>query len=197
MNYGDVKTQIRDLGFEEDSTMTEYASIVRNAINTAIASINMSVAPIKAYITVDQDGTDSEFQFYNMSSLTGGKFLEFTASPVEIGDGEKYTPFNDFDIENDNTVVINGETSGTFRIYYHADHTQYTADTADSVELPLPVMAHRLVPLLASYYVWLDDDQTKAITYYNQYEALASQIMAKQEKPRMTVRTDWGGGYAI
>lgn len=36
MNWGELKTKIRDLGFEEDSTMNEYESIVRNAANRAI-----------------------------------------------------------------------------------------------------------------------------------------------------------------
>lgn len=36
MNWGELKEKIRDLGFEEDSTMTEYESIVRNAANRAI-----------------------------------------------------------------------------------------------------------------------------------------------------------------
>lgn len=36
MNWGELKQAIRDLGFEEDSTMSEYATIVRNASNRAI-----------------------------------------------------------------------------------------------------------------------------------------------------------------
>ena len=35
MTYGEVKEKIRDYGFEEDSTMQEYQTIVKNAVNAA------------------------------------------------------------------------------------------------------------------------------------------------------------------
>lgn len=50
MNWGELKQAIRDLGFEEDSTMTEYATIVRNASNRAINMLIEDVLlPNKGY----------------------------------------------------------------------------------------------------------------------------------------------------
>ena len=50
MNWGELKQAIRDLGFEEDSTMTEYATIVRNASNRAINMIIEDIlVPNKMY----------------------------------------------------------------------------------------------------------------------------------------------------
>jgi hypothetical protein len=50
MNWGELKQAIRDLGFEEDSTMTEYATIVRNASNRAINMIIEDIlVPCKSY----------------------------------------------------------------------------------------------------------------------------------------------------
>ena len=39
MTYGECKDKIRDLGFEENSTMAEYSSIVRNAVHRAVQFI--------------------------------------------------------------------------------------------------------------------------------------------------------------
>ena len=191
MNYGELKQQIRDLAFEEDEQMEEYETIVINAINRSLSTIEQEVAPIRKYIEIEQDGTDEEYQFYVMPSLTGGKFLDFDDNPVRIDDGDEYVPFGDFDIETGDTIVMDGAEEGTFRIFYKSAHTPYTADTADTVELPIPLRAHHLVPLLCAYYVWLDDDQQKAIMYYNQYETLAQVLLANAQRPRMRVRTDW------
>ena len=191
MNYGELLTNIRDLAFEEDEQMEEYESIVVNAINRALSTIEQEVAPIRKYIEIEQDGTDEEYQFYVMPSLTGGKFLDFDANPVRIDDGDEYVPFGDFDIETGDTIVMDGAEEGTFRIFYKSAHTPYTTSTDDSTELPIPLRAHHLVPLLCAYYVWLDDDQQKAIMYYNQYETLANVLLANAQRPRMRVRTDW------
>lgn len=39
MTYGEFKQEIRDLGFEDDSSMEEYNTIVRNAANRSIQYI--------------------------------------------------------------------------------------------------------------------------------------------------------------
>ena len=50
MNWGELKQAIRDLGFEEDSTMTEYDSIVLTASNRAINMIIEDIlVPCKSY----------------------------------------------------------------------------------------------------------------------------------------------------
>lgn len=191
MNYGELKQNIRDLAFEEDEQMVEYESIVINAINRSLSTIEQEVAPIRKYIEIEQDGTDEEYQFYVMPSITAGKFLDFDTTPVRVDDGDEYVPFGDYEIETGDTVVISGDIEGVFRIYYKENHPQYTAQTPDSTELPIPLRAHHLVPLLCAYYVWLDDDQPKAIMYYNQYETLANALLANAMRPRMRVRTDW------
>ena len=235
MNYGELKENIRDLGFEDDAQMEEYESIVINAINRSISFISLNIAPIKAYVDVTQDGyeakeiTEEEFNaaktkyyvhgasgyvqctedsvfdsgetyyavavyyHHNMRSLTEGAFLDFSDTPVKIDDGDKFIPFNDFDIETGDTVVIDGSEHGTYRIYYKAAHTPYTEDTPDDTPLPLPLKVHHLVPLLCAHYVWLDDDIQKATMYFNQYETQSNMILITQESPRMRVRTDWRG----
>ena len=191
MNYGELKENIRDLAFEEDDQMEEYESIVINAINRAITMIAEEVAPIRKYITIEQDGTDEEYQYYNMPTLTKNMFLGFDDTPVQVDDGDKFVRFGDYEIETGNTIVMSGDEVGTFKIYYKSAHEPYSALTDDTADLPLPRKAHHLVPLLAAYYVWIDDDQAKAVMYYNQFETASQILIADEQKPRMRVRTDW------
>jgi len=52
-----------------------------------------------------------------------------------------------------------------------------TADTEDSYEIDLPEDLVELLPLLVAYHVWLDDDQTKAVLYYNNFVQKREAIM--------------------
>ena len=39
MTYGELKEQIKDLGFEDNSSMEEYSTVVKNALNRSIQYI--------------------------------------------------------------------------------------------------------------------------------------------------------------
>ena len=53
-----------------------------------------------------------------------------------------------------------------------------TVETEDDQKINLPDNLMPLVPLLASHYIWLDDDITKATMYWNEYDQLKDQIIA-------------------
>lgn len=120
MTYKELKDIIRDLGFEEESTMNEYSSIILGACNRAISTV---------YHTV-------------LSRIEG------------------YLKFKDIDFDMPKMDVL-------------------TASTEDEYELQLPDKVVFLVPLLASYYIWLDDDERKAVMYRNEYDELKDQILTE------------------
>lgn len=72
MTWGEIKKQIRDLGFEDDSAMEEYASIVRNATNHAIHVINTTVVmPLKAYFKAELSTDEEEWTLPVITDITG------------------------------------------------------------------------------------------------------------------------------
>lgn len=190
MNYGQVVEQIRDLGFADDNEIEEFDAIVPNAINRAITEISMNYAPIISYIDITQNYDDEELYEYVMPD----DFMKFADTPVkrQLGEGI-YQRFNDFEIEAENTIIMSGQHVGTYRVFYVADHEPFTVDTSKGSEIPLPLKAHYLLPLLASYYIWLDDDQTKAEMYYQRFQMELQNAKMESEKPRARIRADWGG----
>lgn len=189
MNYGELKTNLKALAFEEDETIEEYEEndVIPTAINRAISMIANDVIPITKTYEITQDGTDSDIQFYDFSRLVRD-FLAFDTHPVRIDDGDVFRNFGEYDIEGNDTLVMPGTVSGTFRIYYKASHTPYVAGSSmDAVQIPLKPLVHHLVPLLAAYFVWLDDDPTKAAQYYNMYETESAQILSVRNTPRGTI----------
>lgn len=67
--------------------------------------------------------------------------------------------------------------------------TEATLD-ADKINLPDNLMP--LIPLLAAHYLWLDDDITKAVTYWNEYDQLKDQLIAVCKQPKnATIEGGW------
>lgn len=152
MNWGELKTEIRDLGFEEDSTMNEYSSIVMNAANRAINMVHQELV----LGNKDYFGALYSYKKKIVDDLTG----EVTYQRV------KWTPPSEME--------------------------QITADTPDDFEIDLPDRVTYIIPILASYYVWLDDDQVKAVMYWNQYDDFRTRL--NEEARSRNYNCDFYGG---
>lgn len=59
-----------------------------------------------------------------------------------------------------------------------------TAETDDTQKINFPEITEPLLPLLSAHYVWLDDDITKSMTYWNEYDSLKTEIMNVAKTPR-------------
>lgn len=182
MNYGEIVNRIKYLGFADDTDMEEYVDAIPDKINLAIEEITNTIAPVIATYEFSQDGTDDELLYYDMDEISGGTFLDFDKVPVLWGD-KVYTRFNDYEIEN-NQLIIDGNIKGNFRVFYQKEHPKYTVETLETEACEVPLKAQYLIPLLASYYIWLDDDSVKAAYYYNEYEKESSKVLSKIERPR-------------
>lgn len=192
MDYGTLKQNIIDLGFSDEDELEEFGALVPNSINRAITDISMSVSPIISHIDVTPKELSGEDELIEI--VMPGDFMKFTDIPVKrnLSKGV-YKRFNDFEIENGNTVIMSGSIEGTYRIFYVSDHTPFTLDTEDTAVIPLPLKVHYLLPLLSSYYIWLDDDMTKAQEYYARYQQAIQAMNAENVKPKGRVITDWSG----
>lgn len=139
MTYGEVKEKIRDYGFEEDSTMQEYQTIVKNAVNAA-----------------------QMFLFDDIVVYLSG-YYKRTLSTEE----SEWKPV---------------------RPAYITDSTE------DSFVISLPDNIIELLPLLASYFVWLDDDNVKATLYWNVFDEKRQSIISsclKDAKATITGGLGW------
>lgn len=72
--------------------------------------------------------------------------------------------------------------------------TPFTTQTEDTFELELPEIVQKLVPYLSAYHVWLDDDERKAIYYYNMYQDMRDELINEYTRAR---KAKIVGGYNI
>lgn len=188
MNYGDFKDEIIGLGFSDEAELEEFGTIVPNAINRAIAEIGETF-PIYGSYEFSLEKEDENRIEINMPEADS-RFLEFREATAlyQAKDRSFKVPFNDYTIERGDTFVMDATPyEGDFTIYYSRAMRRYTLDSKDSIECELPLKTHRLVPLLASYYIWLEDDPTKATQYYNAYEQKIGELTQSTIVPRARI----------
>ena len=193
MNYGQIKQNLISLGFAEESDYQEFEDLgyTYDCINRAIDQIENQFPYIAKY-EFEIDESDTGILYIDMTDRTG--FLGLAETPVvfEVNGEETFRKFGDYQIEMGHTIVIKvDDYAGMFRIYYNKQCTDITSTTSDAFVPELPNKVHHLIPLLAAYYLWLDDDAAKAAQYYNMYETELALIMQKETAPRMRVVTEW------
>lgn len=198
MTYQELINEIRDLGFSDDSEIEEFAEagLLYSAINRAITRINLELYPIIEKYEFDISDDDTGYLYITMTDIDD-LFLDFADTPVlfERDGADFYTKFGDYEIESDNTLVINADKNkGSFRVFYKVAHDTFTGKTSQLKEdLPLQLKVHHLVPLLASYYVWNEDEPTKAAQYLNLFESEKAELKEQALARKFKVRVVSGG----
>ena len=195
MNYGELKKNLISKGFAEESDYEEFEELgyTFDAINQAINEIN-DVFPIEAEYNFEIDESDTGILSIDMGDRAG--FIALGETPVWFEkEGEDiWRAFTEYEVKMDRKIIIKvDDYDGSFRIYYYKLPTQITNSTPDTFELELPLIAHNLVPLLASYYLWLDDDERKATMYKNDYEEARAIALQRKKPSRAKVKVGkWG-----
>lgn len=198
MTYQELINEIRDLGFSDDSEIEEFAEagLLFSAINRAITRINLELYPILEKYEFDISDNDTGYIYITMTDIDD-LFLDFADMPVlfERDGANFYTKFGDYEIESDDTLVINADKNkGSFRVFYKVAHDTFTGKTSQLKEdLPLQLKVHHLVPLLASYYVWNEDEPTKAAQYLNLFESEKAELKEQALARKFKVRVVSGG----
>lgn len=99
--------------------------------------------------------------------------------------------FLNFDIEQYKILVLDPELEKNLTVFYKERIVPVTNDTVPSYEIQVVYPCEPLVALLAAHYVWLDDDERKAVMYWNEFDQLRQEIEAKAFRLKARVV----GGY--
>lgn len=275
MNIKELKAEIRDLGYEEDATISEYSDIVYSSINRSIKTVSETVRAKTERVSIFQSGCtnnieDANIEFENsyMVSVKGRSYCFFCTGAgtysingktfqLDAEDGFYSGEINGeslfswqvngicqlhgFSVYNSEIkpvrpyyenvrhilpnymkktsifggihknkidVMCMGEAphiekghdfidvprnfKGTIVVECELIPPKITRDTPNETEIPLDNDLHVLIPLLASYYIWLDDEERKAVMYFNKYEELRDKILENSKsKPLGYI----GGGF--
>ncbi len=180
MTWKELQREITDLGFEKADALERNKNIIRLAVNRALTVLASSFRGVRVCEEVDFDGetvpnlkeTDSLFLRYASPCLTD---KDFYAIPCRL------SPLGFILTDHIGSAIVN----------YERGYEKIAADDADSKEIPLDEESACLLPLLASFYVWQDDDERKAVRYRNDYESLKAQFLSRElQKPVVNAGED-------
>ena len=198
MKLSEFRDQIRDLGFEDDNIYNEYVNVIINALNRSLDIINTTVKPIVGRLDIIQDGTQGGVMRYDMSEMCvdqlGNSIFEaLYGMPTRVYNNQYYS-FNNFTLEQNKIILMDASLIGTFSFFYTQILPDVTTETPDDYVIPIDHEVEQLLPLLTAYYVWLDDDERKAVMYYNQFDTLKTEILERMRARQETGKAEIIGG---
>jgi hypothetical protein len=124
------------------------------------------------------------YDFKALTAVNGVPvFIEFLDKVQEgdFSDGTSYRSIKDFQIEQRHILVLGGLEKAEYTVFYKKNFTPVTTSTPDAFELEIDFDKEHLLPLLAAWYVWADDEPGKAAKWRNDYEDFLSQLLSKAE----------------
>ena len=202
MNYGEIKHNLISLVFGETSDLDEVEELgsLYDSINRAMSEINVDFPYIATYqFEIDQEDVDEgeliRVDMTDTTKVTG--FLDFDETPLLYEKDGKGTfkRFSDYEIEKEVILVIDPAGHiGKYRVYYRCEPTHVGSTTVDTAVPEIPLKAHYLIPILSAYWLWLDDDEQKAVQYRNLYETERERLRARTENTKAKIHADpeWG-----
>ena len=98
--------------------------------------------------------------------------------------------FNDYELEQDKILILDPKLDKSLTVFFKKRILPITADTPSATELPIEYVCEPLLGLLTAHYVWLDDDERKAVMYWNEFDQLRNEIIGRIMKPRARIVTE-------
>lgn len=127
-----------------------------------------------------------EYEEYDLGKITHERFdglVKIESAPgVTVTPGDKICVYR-------NRLCIARDDETDYTVFYRCRPKKVTKDNEDE-DIEIDRESEFLVPLLTSYYVWLDDDPQKAAQYRNEYEMQKAELLKIQTLKNNKVRTN-------
>ena len=132
MNFGELKTRVRDLGFTDDTDLTENMNLLISSLNNALQVINSDVRSQIGNYEIIQDGTLTGLNKIDMETeTTVNGFMYFDAMDKATREYDNaILPFTDYEVYQDKILVFDKSIEGTFEFYYKKRVPLITSTTA-------------------------------------------------------------------
>lgn len=191
MNIQELRLEMRDLGFEDDAIFSDetFENTFCSSVTRALKIIATTVkAPIgRLDLELDETGR------YDLSELTkvNNKVTFDEIDRIVENTDKGIKTFGDYELEQDKILVLDPELEKSLTVFYKQRILPVTPTTPYETDLQIEYICEPLLGLLVAHYVWLDDDERKAVMYWNEYDQLKQEILARVMKPRARFVTEF------
>lgn len=182
--YQALEEQYRSGEITEEEYKAQKAQL-DNQWETWLKSVRLHKINLRTCKDNAPDGTERTITI-------DGKFDRMDG--VQIVQNGNVIPFSDYTLEQGCIVVLDYALAGSFTIFYAKGIDLIDTDTTDDFDIQIDYEAEHLVPLLAAYHAWLDDDIQKATMYYNEYEQELNRILQARAERQNKVKARVVGG---
>ncbi len=179
MTFKELKQEILSLGFETNESYAEDENIMLTAINRSINAISFEYKPFLKtfdFEVLEKSGAVNlkkvDINYLNLEKIYKTTKYQKTDDGYEVLD--KSEEYKDYTQLLNNTVIV--YSKGLYTFVYNVVPPQVDINTDDDFDFEFDVATKMLVPLLAAFYLYRDDDATKADIYYNDYELKLSKL---------------------
>lgn len=182
---GSLVFDFKDLGTTTTAIAVGDSTAVLNINGKAVTVESGNIATYGGDTLTYIGGKWQELGRYNLDELTtdinGNIMYDDIDRIVETTQNGERT-FLRYDISPDDILVISPSYRGSLTVYYFQRILPITSDTPGTTTVQVVYPCDPLVALLTAHYVWLDDDERKAIIYWNEFDQLRAEIEAKAFK---------------
>lgn len=182
MKLKEIVEEIRLLGFEDAEIATDigYREIILSGISRAMWIISNTVSAESKELTIyhSSNAEQTAYDLKNYAPFEKREVFRIEKAVVKRGEQVEFEPR--YKVVGSTLYLPKG--TGEYRFTLSVIPELLTAETTDEHEIYMPAETTKLIALLASFYIWLDDDERKAQQYKNEYEDLKDIILAKKQK---------------
>lgn len=112
---------------------------------------------------------------------------------VMLDDGVCYDVAEDWSAEGDDVLVLPGNVTGDYTIWYSAYPQTITADTPDGEKIDMPPDAAALIPLYIAAELYKEDELAMATVLRNEYEDGLQKLQAAWQSRAVGLRAEAAG----
>ncbi len=179
MTFKELKNEILSLGFETNESYAEDENILLTAINRSINAISFEYKPFLKSLdfeVLEKSGAinlkKSDADYLRLEKIYKTTKYQKNSDGYEVLD--KSEEYKDYTQLLNNTIIV--YSKGLYTFVYQIVPIQVNTNTEDDFVFDFDVAVKMLLPLLAAFYLYRDDDPTKADIYYNDYELKLSKL---------------------
>lgn len=210
MTWGDVKLIALQTMFSNEGAVITVDDINQEYINAMPGKANEAMQQIAAvgrpilkewHIKIADGAAETETDAmltlpavekrYKISlSHYLPRFRCIDRGAVLLDDGVCYDVAEDWCIEGDDVLVIPGNVTGEYTVWYRAYPQTITATTPDSERIDMPEDAAVLIPLYIAAELYKEDELAMATVLRNEYEDGLQKVQAAWQSGTGGMRTE-------
>lgn len=170
----------------------EYREFVKGKVNLSFAgNYSYDIKNIAVYGERFSDKIEDipsyrEYIRYNLKELTAVNNIPVFVDFVEIikesntTNDETYVNIKNFKIEQNCILVLDGMDKAEYSVFYKRNFILFTEETSDDFLIELDFEIENALPFLAAWYVFRDDEESKAVDWKNEAEDILARYAQKK-----------------